>query len=465
MSLIEKKLAGEILDEALSTGGDWAEVFVEDRTDETIVLQEKQVKKINSSLSKGIGIRVFKDDYQIYAYTNVLDRENLLKTARKAAEGIKGKRLGSHKIDLVDYEVKMRHSLVGSSQKQSKNERVELLRQISDFAYGVDQRIVQVTENLASSQRKILVANSDGLWVEDQQDRTRLGLMAMAERENVKESSYRTFGLQGGIEIFEQIPEGIKSWSEKVSSQAVANTFAQKCPVGKMPVIIANGNGGVIFHEACGHSLEASHVAKGNSEFYGKMGQKVASDLVTAYDDGLPENLWGSTNIDDEGTPSQRRLLIEKGILKGYMADKFYGKKMGMASTGSGRREDYTFMPTSRMSNTYIENGTSSKEDIIAATDYALYAVSLPGGSVNTTTGDFNFSVSEGYLIRNGKIAEPVKGAKLIGKGIEVLQKIDMVGNDLKLSSGTCGAASGQIPVSIGQPTIRVAELTVGGQE
>ena len=224
------------------------------------------------------------------------------------------------------------------------------------------------------------------------------------------------------------------------------------------------GHGGVIFHEACGHSLEAASVAYGNSQFCGTLGQKIAHEKVTAIDDGTLPNEWGSINIDDEGTPSQRNVLIENGVLKTYMIDKFNGRRMGMASTGSSRRQSFSYAPTSRMTNTFIAPGADRDEDIIASIEYGLYAKKMGGGSVNPVTGEFNFSVTEGYLIRNGKVCEPVRGASLVGKGSDVIQKIDMVGSGLVLGQGMCGASSGQIPTNVGQPLIRVSSITVGGR-
>ena len=236
------------------------------------------------------------------------------------------------------------------------------------------------------------------------------------------------------------------------------------CPAGVMPVAIGNGFGGVIFHEACGHSLEASSVAYGNSQFCGKLGQKIAHEKVTAIDDGTIPGDWGSINIDDEGTPAQRKVLIENGVLKSYMIDKFNGRRMGMASTGSARRQSFSYVPTSRMTNTFIAPGADRDEDIIASIEYGLYAKSMGGGSVNPVTGEFNFAVSEGYLIRNGKICEPVRGASLVGKGSEIIQRIDMVGAELKCGQGMCGSSSGSIPTNVGQPLIRVSSITVGGR-
>lgn len=233
---------------------------------------------------------------------------------------------------------------------------------------------------------------------------------------------------------------------------------------GVMPVAIENGFGGVIFHEACGHSLEASGVALGQSQFCGKLGQQIANPKVTAIDDGTIPNAWGSVNIDDEGTPAQRKVLIDRGILKTYMVDKLNGRRMGMESTGSSRRQSYEYIPTSRMTNTYIAAGEDRDEDIIASIEYGLYAKDMGGGSVNPVTGQFNFSVREGYVIRNGKICEPVRGASLVGKGSEVLMNIDMVGKDVARAQGMCGASSGSIPTDVGQPLVRVSSITVGGR-
>jgi len=240
--------------------------------------------------------------------------------------------------------------------------------------------------------------------------------------------------------------------------------YAGYCKAGSYPVVIDNGFGGVIFHEACGHSLEATSVAKGNSVFSGKLGQKIAADCVTAIDDGTLKNEWGSLNMDDEGTPTRKNILIENGILKSYLIDTLNGKKMGMASTGSSRRQNYRFAPTSRMTNTYIDAGKMKRDDIISSTDFGLYAKQMGGGSVNPGTGEFNFAVVEGYMIRNGQISEPVRGATLIGKGSEILMNIDMIADNLAMAQGMCGSISGSIPTNVGQPAIRVAKITVGGR-
>ncbi|WP_276630128.1 TldD/PmbA family protein, partial [Terrisporobacter hibernicus] len=251
---------------------------------------------------------------------------------------------------------------------------------------------------------------------------------------------------------------------KEASRVAYTMLNAKNCPAGQMAVAIDNGFGGVIFHEACGHSLEATAVAKGNSVFTDKIGQQIASAKVTAVDDGTIYNHWGSANIDDEGTPTQKNVLIENGVLKSYMVDKLNGRRMKTSSTGSSRRQSYKFAPTSRMTNTFIAAGTDKTEDIIKSIDNGLYAKKMGGGSVNPVTGEFNFAVAEGYLVKNGEIKEAVRGASLIGKGSEVLMNIDMVGDNLAQAQGMCGSVSGSIPTNVGQPMIRVKEITVGGR-
>ena len=269
-------------------------------------------------------------------------------------------------------------------------------------------------------------------------------------------------GARMGLELFEKIDP--RTVGEKAAKQAVTMAGAGYCPAGVMPVAIDNGFGGVIFHEACGHSLEASSVAYGQSQFAGKLGQKIANEKVTAIDDGTIPNAWGSINIDDEGTPAQKNVLIENGILKSYMIDKFNGRRMGMASTGNSRRQSYAYTPTSRMTNTYIAEGQDKNDDILASVECGLYAKEMGGGSVNPVTGEFNFSVNEGYIIRNGVVCEPVRGASLVGKGSDVIMNIDMVGQNLDMGQGMCGSSSGSVPTNVGQPMIRVSSITVGGR-
>jgi TldD protein len=290
-----------------------------------------------------------------------------------------------------------------------------------------------------------------------------MAISAVADKGSGTQTGFFGPGRRMGLETFTELINP-KDVGIKAAKQAVTMAGAGYCPAGVMPVAIDNGFGGVIFHEACGHGLEASSVAYGQSVFAGKLGQKIANEKVTAIDDGTIPNAWGSINIDDEGTPAQRNVLIEKGVLKSYMVDKFNGRRMGMASTGNSRRQSYRHTPTSRMTNTYIAAGEDKNEDIIGSIEYGLYAASMGGGSVNPITGEFNFAVNEGYIVRNGQICEPVRGATLVGKGSDVIQNIDMVGSDMDMGQGMCGSSSGSIPTNVGQPLIRVSTITVGGR-
>ena len=461
--MLDKKLVADILDEALSTGGDFAEVFAEDSKTRNLALGDGKVESAGTNLLRGVGIRVFKGMFQAYAYTNLPDRESLLKTARKAAAAITGK-AEKKVINLVDLAFEDKHKIRNFPFEFDRVQEADIYRKVSEKMFAASPLISRTDVSGGYKKRRILVANSDGVWAEDEQNRMRIVMSAIAVRDNLNEqASESNIGGLFGAEIFDLY--NLEEIAENVVRRAVNKLDAQICPTGTMPVVIGNEFGGVIFHEACGHSLEATSVAPGISEFSGKLGQKIASDLVTAVDDATIPNAWGSINIDDEGTPTQRKVLIENGILKNYMVDKFGGRRMKMPSNGASRRENYKFIPTSRMSNTFILNGKSTEEEIIAATPYGLYAQKMSGGSVHPTTGEFNFSIDEAYLIENGKITTQVKGAKLIGHGADILPNIDMVGNNMAYACGMCGSISGSIPTTVGQPAIRVKELTVGGQK
>ena len=341
-------------------------------------------------------------------------------------------------------------------------EKVAVLKEGYFAAKDYHEAIKQVEGTLLDVDHNILIANTEGIYAQDRQIRTRMSISAIAEMNGETQTGSFNPGARMGMELFETVNP--KAVGEKAAKQAVTMVNAGYCPAGVMPVAIDNGFGGVIFHEACGHSLEATGVAYGRSQFAGKLGQKIANEKVTAIDDGTIPNAWGSINIDDEGTPAQRNVLIEKGVLKSYMIDKFNARRMGMTSTGNARRQSYAYTPTSRMTNTYIAPGTDKNEDIIASIEYGLYCKEMGGGSVTPVTGEFNFAVREGYLIRNGKICEPVRGASLVGKGSQVIQDIDMVGTDLEMGQGMCGSSSGSIPTNVGQALIRVSSITVGGR-
>lgn len=458
-----KDIIEKILDVALSTGGDFSEIFVEDKTNTGISLIGGKIEHTVSGRDYGIGIRIFDGFFSVYAYTNSVNEKDLLDTAKKAATAIR--KMRQKGVQTINYDTmgQLVNPIEIYPGTVNKDRKVDIMKRAYNAANTYDNIITQVTVNYLDSHQKILVANSEGVYKEDSRVRTRLAIQSVASLNGEMQSGYFGPGSGKGFEFFENLD--VEWYGKEASRIAKSMIFAEYSPSGKMPVVIDNGFGGVIFHEACGHGLEATSVAKGNSVFAGKLGQQVASNLVTAIDDGTIPNGWGSSNIDDEGNDTARNVLIENGILKNYMVDKLNGRRMSMDATGSTRRQSYRYAPTSRMTNTFITNGQSTKEEIISNTENGLYAKYMGGGSVNPATGEFNFSVMEGYKIENGKITRPLRGATLIGTGIDILGKIDMVGNNLELGQGMCGSVSGSIPANVGQPMIRVSEIIVGGRK
>jgi TldD protein len=459
--MISRAICERVLRAAVATGADYAEIFAENTVNHAINMIASKVDSIKDTVVAGAAVRVYKGLRSVMASTVDTSEEGLIRCAQQAADAL-GQ--GTAQIDIV---LKERifgdiHPVKIVPVSVSNREKVEILKAGYFAAKEYSENIQQVTGFLLDVDHNILIANTEGLYTQDRQVRTRLSVSAVAEVDGQTQTGAFNPGRRMGLEMFETvIPEEV---GKAAARQAVTMAGAGYCPAGVMPVAIENGFGGVIFHEACGHSLEASSVAYGQSQFTGKLGEKIANEKVTAIDDGTIPNAWGSMNIDDEGTPARKNVLIEKGVLKSYMIDKFNGRRMGMESTGNARRESYSYTPTSRMTNTYIAPGEDKNEDIIASIEYGLYAKQMGGGSVNPVTGEFNFAVNEGYLIRNGKICEPVRGASLVGKGSEVIQNIDMVGTDLDMGQGMCGSSSGSVPTNVGQPLIRVSSITVGGR-
>ena len=460
--MISREICQRVLHKAVSTGADYAEVYAENTVNHSISMIASKVDGIKDTVIAGAAVRVYKGLRSVMASTMDMTEEGLLRCAETAAEAL-GQ--GDAQIDIVLKErlfgdihpVKIVPASCGNAEK------VAILKEGYFAAKEYDESVVQVSGSLLDVDHKILIANTEGVYAQDRQIRTRMAISAVADKGSGTQTGFFGPGRRMGLETFTELINP-KDVGIKAAKQAVTMAGAGYCPAGVMPVAIDNGFGGVIFHEACGHGLEASSVAYGQSVFAGKLGQKIANEKVTAIDDGTIPNAWGSINIDDEGTPAQRNVLIEKGVLKSYMVDKFNGRRMGMASTGNSRRQSYRHTPTSRMTNTYIAAGEDKNEDIIGSIEYGLYAASMGGGSVNPITGEFNFAVNEGYIVRNGQICEPVRGATLVGKGSDVIQNIDMVGSDMDMGQGMCGSSSGSVPTNVGQPLIRVSTITVGGR-
>ena len=459
--MIAKDVCQRVLRKAVSTGADYAELFAEHTDERNISMLDSKVNAIQSSVIAGAAVRVYKGLRSVMATTIDTTEAGLIRCAQQAAEAL-GQ--GTAEIEIV-----LRERLFGDVHpvkivpaSVTNPEKIAVLKDAYFAAKEYNEAIKQVSGNLVDIDHNILVANTEGTYAQDRQIRTRIAISAVAEVNGESQTGTCSPGRRMGMEMFDIIDA--KEVGIHAAKQAVTMAGAGYCPAGVMPVAIGNGFGGVIFHEACGHSLEASAVAYGQSQFVGKLGQQIANEKVTAIDDGTIPNAWGSINIDDEGTPAQKNVLIENGILKSYMIDKFNGRRMGMASTGSARRQSYAYTTTSRMTNTYIAEGTDNNDDIIASMEYGLYAKEMGGGSVNPTTGEFNFAVNEGYMVRGGKICEPVRGASLVGKGSDVIMNIDMVGTNLDMSAGMCGSSSGSVPTNVGQPMIRVSSITVGGR-
>lgn len=457
---INETLAKEILEVALSTGGDFAEVYMEKTTNEVLRLHSGKLSTANVSKVKGAAIRIMKGELEVNSSITDCTYENLLKAAKTLAGSFNDKK----HVEVQPF-VEKKVELVVNPKNVRGNDisrEVNLLKTASDTIYAYSKEIVQVICNLTKTEKRIFVFASDSTWQTDYRCNTRLSCQAVASDGKEMETGFDSFGRNQGMEMFDDFD--VVPFAKQVAHDAVEMLHAEPMQGGEMPVVINNGFGGVILHEACVHGLEATSVAKGMSVFCNKLGQKVASDIVNAVDDGTNLNAWGSINVDDEGTPSKCNVLIENGILKSYLVDKRNSKKMNHPITGSSRRESYKYQTTSRMTNTYFLNGKSTFDEIIKSTEKGLFAEKMGGGSVNPATGEFNFAVQVGYMIENGKITKPVKGATLVGSGKDVLLHIDMIGDNLSCGYGMCGSMSGSVPTIVGQPTIRVSKMTVGGK-
>ncbi|MBQ0064738.1 MAG: TldD/PmbA family protein [Firmicutes bacterium] len=457
--MLNKKECELVLSHAMSSNADFAELFEEEGVNEAIGLLNDKVETMNRTSRSGIGIRLYKGVQSVYGYSNETDMDSLFALVEDLAQAF-GK-AEPREIVLEETVVKNNHPVVIEPLEASIEEKIDLLQRAYKSAKEVDERIFKVQSSIGIVKQYVQISNSNGKLVKDTRTRVRLAVHAYAKDGDNMQSGFEGPGASSGLEFFEQrSPESV---GKIAAETAILLLNAKDCPSGKMPVIIDNGFGGVVFHESCGHSLEATAVAKNLSVFTNKLGQQIASTKVTAIDDGTIPNGWGSQNVDDEGNLQQKRVLIKDGILNSYMIDTLNGRRMGMESTGSSRRQSYKFEPTSRMSNTYIAAGTDKFEDMFVGIEKGLYAKKMGGGSVNPKTGEFNFSVSVGYMIENGKITYPVKGASLIGKGSEILLNIDMVSDNLLRAQGMCGSSSGSIPTDVGQPAIRISSITVGG--
>lgn len=460
--MLTKKELKEILLESLTTGATFSEIYIEDSVQNLYEMVKDKVTKANVTNVFGVGVRIIKNNEVVYGCTNKIEYNDVLKLAKKLANSFSGNK------KIVDFEFEEKNyktltPIVKNPKDVKIEDKIKLLKQTNDGCLNTSEEITQVISTLKDKYQKVTIANSNGVFVNDDRCNVILTVNAIAKNETGSQSIHENYGYNQGYEMFDNFD--LNAFGKKVATSAVTMLHADEVSGGKMTVVVHNGFGGVLLHEACVHSLEATSVAKGASVFCGKLGQKIASDVVTAIDDGTLINEWGTLTVDDEGHPTQKNVLIEKGVLKSYLVDYRNASIMNHQVTGSGRRQSYKYAPTSRMTNTFFAPGESSFEEIIANTKNGLFAKKMGGGSVDPTTGEFNFAVSEGYLIEDGKITKPVKGATLVGSGAEVLMNIDMIANEnLSFGQGMCGSASGSIPTNVGQPTIRVQNVTVGGR-
>jgi len=459
--VIEEAVISRTLGAALRTGGDFAEVFVEDRKSSSALLDDGKIEELSSGRDRGAGIRVVVGDSTGFAHTADLSEKGLLSAAEAAAAAAKGAAGSDRTVALTEQTAPRPNPVDVLPETIAKSRKVELLNMADDAARSIGGEISQVTASYADGRRRILVANSDGLMASDDQVKTRFFVSCVAMGDTGMQTGRESIGRPVGFELFEEFD--VTDLARTAAQRAITKLGARPAPSGSMPVVIGKGGGGVLFHEACGHGLEADLVAKSASVFKDRIGEQVASPLVTLIDDGTMAREWGNFSIDDEGRPAQRNVLIEDGVLVDYMWDALRARKEGRPSSGNGRRQNYQYLPMVRMTNTYIGNGPSTPEEIISDTPDGVYVAQLGGGQVNTATGDFVFGMTEA-LIENGEITEPIREGNLIGNGPEVLMGINALANDFEMGSpGTCGKDGQGVPVGDGTPTLRVDKLTVGG--
>jgi TldD protein len=459
--VVEESVLQRVLSAALRTGGEFAEVFVEDRRNAGARLDDGRIEEFTAGRERGAGIRVVSGTSTGFAHTADLTEAGLTEAAAAAAAAARRAEGQTTVVAFAPRPAPAPHDVLIAPESVEKARKAQLLERADDAARSQGGAIRQVSAAYADGRRRILVANSDGLLAEDDQVRTRFMVSAVASGDSGLQTGYEGPGHTVGFELFDDVdPEDV---ARIAAQRALRMLDARPAPSGKLPVVLRQGAGGVLFHEACGHGLEADLVNRNASVFRGRVGEQVASPLVTLVDDGTFARGWGAFAIDDEGHPAGRNTLIEGGVLTDYMWDLLRARQDGRAQSGNGRRETYQSLPMVRMTNTYLLAGDEDPEGIVARTPYGLYCAALGGGSVNTATGDFVFGVTEAYLIEDGRITEPVRAANLIGNGPEVLMAIDAVGNDFDSWAGTCGKDGQGVPVSAGQPTVRVRQMTVGG--
>ncbi|MDO8403138.1 MAG: TldD/PmbA family protein [Pseudomonas sp.] len=460
--MIDQDVLQRVLAKAVRTGADFAEVYAEDKHSTSVAFDDGKVEQVTSGRDRGAGIRVIKGDTTGFAHTADLSEAGLVAAAEAAAAAAAQGDGGTRTTALTRGAIRTVSPIAQYPDDVRKADKVALLARMDDAARSSGGSIVQVSAGYGDSRQHMLVANTDGVFVTDERVRTLIRVTAVADGDGGMQTGSQSAGLTKGFELFREVD--VEALARDAARMAITKLSARPAPSGAMQVVIKQGSGGVLFHEACGHGLEADIIAKGGSVYGGKVGELVASPLVTLVDDGTMTGEWGAFGYDDEGHASQYNVLIENGVLTDYMWDYLRARNEGKARTGNGRRQSYQHLPMVRMTNTYVLNGTEAPDDIIRATDSGVYVAKLGGGSVDTASGDFVFGMTEAYLIENGEITEPLREGNLIGNGPAVLRDIDMLGNDFAMGNpGTCGKDGQGVPVGDGQPTLRVKSLTIGG--
>lgn len=459
--MIGETLAQEVLSLALERGGDFADLYVERRKTVALNLEDRRLERSSTGLDLGASVRVIRGRSISFVSTDRIDEPSLREAAALAGEGLSDGGCQVEHLRMVDGSAG--HPVLESPEDTPAADKAGLLAAADEAARSAGKEIVQASCNYSDVVSEVLVANSEGVLAEDERTRVRLSVQVVGVREGVTQTGFESVGAHRGMELFAggRAAEVGRLAAEK----ALVMLDSRPAPSGKMTVVLHRGFGGVLFHEACGHGLEADAIEKGASVFKDRLGQKVASELVTLIDDGTVPNAWGSSSIDDEGVPTRRNVLIDRGELSGYIYDRLRARNAGAEPTGNGRRQSYRHTPIPRMTNTFISGGGARPEEIFASTDRGFFAKTLSGGQVDPATGDFVFGVSEGYMIEGGKVTTPLRGATLIGNGLVALKNIDMVADDFEMHIGVCGKDGQGVPVGSGQPTLRILDLTVGGTE
>jgi TldD protein len=457
--MLDRELVKEVLAAARVRGGALSELFVEERVSTSIRLDDGKIEELTTGADRGAGVRVAEGTTYGYAFSNRLDRDALMRAAEAAAASFTGHAAGV--VDFTERKPSVVHRAERPGQDVPAAEKVAWLHEVDDAARSFSSEVRQVSAIYGDSVQHVLIATSDGRWVREDRPRIRLYATVVAARDGVIQTGAHGPAALAGAEFFKRKPP--REAAEIAARRAVTMLDSIPAPAGEMAVVLGPGCGGVLFHEAVGHPLEADIVDKEASVYRDRIGETLASPLVNGVDDATLANEWGSFSFDDEGTPSERTVLFDQGVLRGMLFDRLRAEKIDGASTGNGRRQSYASPPIPRMTNTYILNGGSKPQDVISSTDGGVYVTALAGGQVNPATGDFVFGCSEAFLIEKGKVTTPVRGANLIGQAIPVMSAVDAVADDFDTWEGTCGKDGQMVPVGSGSPTLRISRLTVGG--